>query len=364
MNKLTQPINYPTIVKEIRTIIGRGTQNLQKALQRQVVATNWQVGRYLKTTLPLDDAPSAGNARIISRLARDFGRSDNYFYALIKFYRYYPELPRNASSLSWSHYAALLKIDDAKERKRYEQMAVRKKISSKILHGLIANNKANVGARRAVPLQRLQSTRGQLYHYKVTAPKDAASNTGTATLDVGFKIFRDIPLNKKSRLHVGHMVRTIRSDESKDIFFSRISNDNKDRLYTYVAAVERVVDGDTLIAMIDLGLKTKTRQRLRLRGIDCPELTTKRGKYVKDYVKKVLGAQKFIIIKTYKDDKYGRMLADVFYGEPGRGEPSRAPRGITKKDFADPAVVVEEGVFLNQELLDKGLAAVWQGPKQ
>ncbi len=100
-----------------------------------------------------------------------------------------------------------------------------------------------------------------------------------------------------------------------------------------------------LLVMIDLGLKTKTRQRLRLRGIDTPELTTKRGKYVKDVVKKQLGKQKFIIIKTYKDDKFGRMLADIFYG---------------KSQATNPESVVEEGTFLNQELVDKGLAKIWE----
>ncbi|MFH2006501.1 MAG: thermonuclease family protein [bacterium] len=42
----------------------------------------------------------------------------------------------------------------------------------------------------------------------------------------------------------------------------------------------------------------------------------------------------------YKTDKYARYIADVFY--------------YTEK--ATPAVTFERGVFLNQELLDKGLA--------
>ena len=52
----------------------------------------------------------------------------------------------------------------------------------------------------------------------------------------------------------------------------------------------------------------------------------------------------FIVIKTYKDDKYKRMLVDVFYKE---GE-------------KDPAKVAAQGIYLNQELLDNRLAVGWK----
>ena len=49
-----------------------------------------------------------------------------------------------------------------------------------------------------------------------------------------------------------------------------------------------------------------------------------------------------IVIRTHSTDKYDRYLADIFY-LPGEGEPQ---------------AVAEKGVFLNQELLDEGLARV------
>ena len=42
--------------------------------------------------------------------------------------------------------------------------------------------------------------------------------------------------------------------------------------FSYKATVLRVVDGDTVDAEIDLGFRMKTTQRLRLKGIDTPEL--------------------------------------------------------------------------------------------
>lgn len=406
MSKILNQINYAKIERDVGSIITRGSKNLRAAYIRQVLITNWEVGKCLKDSLPVSDAPSADNARVIAKLSRKFKRPDSYFYMLIKFARLYPKLPGNGNgSLSWSHYEALLRIDDPAARQRYERMAVSKNISGNLLYGLIAADRAKQSSVILSEAKNLNVVRGRLYHYKVTAPKSAQCNIGTATLDVGFKIFRDIPLSRKSKLHVGHMVHTVKTERTaphrhfeakqpvvilrdatsksksrtKDLnnldsapsglrmtksfpqFTAKIANPDADWLYTYVAQVERVVDGDTLIAMIDLGLKTKIRQKLRLRGIDTPELTAKRGKYVKDHVKKLLDKQKFIIVKTYKDDKYGRMLADIFYG-PAKTPVVKLINGLKTPGVRslDPAAVAAEGIFLNQYLLDKGLAKIWR----
>jgi len=43
-------------------------------------------------------------------------------------------------------------------------------------------------------------------------------------------------------------------------------------MYQYKAKAERVVDGDTIDVTIDLGFKITTHQRIRLAGIDTPEV--------------------------------------------------------------------------------------------
>jgi endonuclease YncB( thermonuclease family) len=110
-----------------------------------------------------------------------------------------------------------------------------------------------------------------------------------------------------------------------------------------------VIDGDTLELNIDLGFDSWIKEKVRLRGVDTPEQTTNLGKIAKKYVQDRLDKVKFVVCKTYKDDKYGRMLADVFVG------------GAPKKDFEDPSAVAEHGTFLNQELINKGMAEVWRG---
>lgn len=139
----------------------------------------------------------------------------------------------------------------------------------------------------------------------------------------------------------------------------------KDEMFTYKAAVEKVIDGDTLLVSLDFGCPMSVSWKLRLRGIDCPEIDTEEGKRAKRFVESRLKGCDFIIVKTYKDrtDKFDRYLADVFYAPqlPQSREAASTPRapggraGVTS-DFSDPAIVVREGTYLNQELLNERLA--------
>jgi len=88
-------------------------------------------------------------------------------------------------------------------------------------------------------------------------------------------------------------------------------------LYHYRIQVVRVVDGDTIIAHVDLGFGVFLQnQSIRLARINAPELhgeSKEQGKKSKEaLVGKLLGKKTFI--KTQKDDreKYGRLLADLY----------------------------------------------------
>jgi endonuclease YncB( thermonuclease family) len=111
-------------------------------------------------------------------------------------------------------------------------------------------------------------------------------------------------------------------------------------LHTYVALVEKVVDGDTLVARIDLGFDVWKTHRIRLRGIDAEPPNTPKGKKAKDYLERTLRQVDFIVLKTYQVDMYYRYVADVFYHP-----------AIKRKEG-----VFEEGRFLNEELVKKGHA--------
>ena len=111
-------------------------------------------------------------------------------------------------------------------------------------------------------------------------------------------------------------------------------------LFTCIAVPERVVDGDTLVVETDCGFNTKWSHRVRLRGIDTPKLFSRKGQQARQFVVEALAEVHFVIIVARTLGRYGRILGDVFY-LPGHD---------------DPQQVLKKGFFLNQQLLDEGLA--------
>jgi len=86
--------------------------------------------------------------------------------------------------------------------------------------------------------------------------------------------------------------------------------------YVYKAYISEVYDGDTCTATVDLGMRVSMEIRIRLYGINAPELRgSEKGNGVRsrEYLRNlILG--KNVIIKTYKDktEKFGRWLAEIF----------------------------------------------------
>jgi micrococcal nuclease len=115
--------------------------------------------------------------------------------------------------------------------------------------------------------------------------------------------------------------------------------------FEYAAEVVRVVDGDTMDLLIDLGFKVSVKERVRLYGIDTPETYgVKRdseeyaaGSLAKNYVLgwlSNLGDR--VVIRSHNGKalgtgKYGRWIVEVF---PASGE----------------------GTSLNEELVSSGNA--------
>ena len=95
-------------------------------------------------------------------------------------------------------------------------------------------------------------------------------------------------------------------------------------MYEYaIKEVVKVVDGDTIDIVIDLGFNLSKKERVRLAGIDSPESRTKDleekelGLESKEFLKRRLedGKASGLRVKTEKDGKYGRMLGWIYCGE-------------------------------------------------
>jgi micrococcal nuclease len=94
-------------------------------------------------------------------------------------------------------------------------------------------------------------------------------------------------------------------------------------MYEYkIVKVEKVIDGDTVDVLFDVGFSMFRKERVRLNGIDTPESITKDpkekilGHDAKAFVVEWVQTQKTLTAKTTKDDKYGRILGDI-YGDDG-----------------------------------------------
>ena len=90
--------------------------------------------------------------------------------------------------------------------------------------------------------------------------------------------------------------------------------------YEYKAILDRVVDGDTCDAMIDLGFNTWVKKRIRFKSVDTWECRTrnleekKKGLAAKAFTKDLLENSddgKFAL-RSYGVGKYGRVLGELF----------------------------------------------------
>ena len=88
----------------------------------------------------------------------------------------------------------------------------------------------------------------------------------------------------------------------------------------FPAELVRVVDGDTFDLDVDLGFNMRTKQRFRLRGVNCPEsrgIEKPAGLLCAEYVEFLLGDFDELTIRTFKADSFGRWLCDIEMNEKG-----------------------------------------------
>jgi micrococcal nuclease len=121
--------------------------------------------------------------------------------------------------------------------------------------------------------------------------------------------------------------------------------------YIYRAQLNRVVDGDTVDALIDLGFDTHVKKRIRFKGIDTWECRTRdldekeKGlaakARTKELLTKVSSKPNYFRIKSYGVGKYGRVLGELFI-----------------KDCED------NQININEVLIKEGHAYVYEGGKK
>jgi len=308
------------------------------------VQTCWNIGRCITGIEENPEIPTGYGSKMIhlfsKELIRQFGKG--YSVTNLKnmrtFSRLY-DLDELSPQIDWSSYTLLLSVKDPEARKEFENRILseslphrelKKEISRwRLLKSINENPKAS-------PFQ-LKFNRGSLYTYTIVNNPLLPALKERVTIDCGFNIHKTIKL-KNSSLKNSSIIQSYKDNDKYRL--KDAPEILPDQLYTYAAVIERIIDGDTLLALIDCGFHTALRMRLRLKGIDAPEIDSKDGIKARAFVEKALKKSPLIGIKTYRADKYSRYLADIFY-LPGE---------------TDPHKIISEGFFLNQQLIDKGLA--------
>jgi len=97
-------------------------------------------------------------------------------------------------------------------------------------------------------------------------------------------------------------------------------------MYEYNCKLDRIVDGDTVDVIIDLGFDIHFNSRIRLLGIDAPEVRTRddvqklKGLAAKHRLKELLPEEFTIRTKLDKRGKYGRVLGTLMVGDTNINE--------------------------------------------
>lgn len=301
--------NYTLLLNEVKSHLSQTQASIERVVIRQKVEMAWSIGKSIFQHLKKnsESQKSKYGKHLFASLEKDVGIDQTTLYKMHSFYQSYPVLPRDNAKMNWSHYQLLSGIKKKAERKYLEDLVQEKEMTVVELRKEIKKPKA--AASNQTTNHKLTPRCGKLLTYRLFQP------TGSTQpyIDCGFKIYREVTKQLPKGVKINKDAKSL-------------------EIYTYRGFLNRVVDGDTLRVTLDLGFGIMHEDILRLRGINAIEAKVRGGKKATEGLKKILKDQEFFIVKTSSTDTYNRYLADIF---------------------------LNDGTYLNQLLLDKGLAVLF-----
>lgn len=322
MKKTPARRKFECLVRDIMAIYAR--------MRSALIHDYWQIGKMIVEGEQDGDVYAQYGTALLKHLSAALavcgkGFSEQNLGRMRRLYREYP----NSSApikLEWSNYVELLSLKDPKERRRQIERFQSRRISTRQMREFVRNAKGTTDRRslsesatQKKDRPRLRPPRSvRLGTYRRVPPERFVAPRGYVAIDCGFSAYRIVPRKDAPRC-------------------------SEKPSYTYAASVTNVVDGDTLRITIDAGYGLAIDTRVRLRGIDAPELSTAEGRAVKRKLQSLLLIGSTIVIKTSGRDIYGRYRADVWFSQTNR--------------IDDPSQIVREGTYLNNYLLEQGLVA-------
>lgn len=357
-----------------------------EGVRRSLVVAGWNTGRDIVLVEQKGERRAARNERLLQKLSADLTTrlgSGFSVQSLRRMRQFYLDNPKRspASVITWAHHIELLPIRDKTKRLELEKRAEQEELDRNSLRVLVrhemvreevAENLARrtpgvagiptPGVERVEPPDLLPVPKlGLLNTYQIRAAEDVGwPEKGVLLLDRGFRSYCPLTPTESKGLKAGDIVgpntnsieaerrlgpsklplwKKIKSlDEWTGTKLRKIMIESrgaspKSLLYTYRAYLQKVIDGDTLWVVLDTGVRNVMREKLRLRGIDCPEVDTVEGKAAKKFVENLLRDVPSLTILSSQNATYDRFEADVWF--------------IDAKG---------KQVYLNNEILKAGLA--------
>ena len=328
--------DYTNLLTEIRDCISQNQQQIFSVVTRQKVVMSWQIGELVSKHLAKNSSENYKKT-LFKKLETDLGLTETVLYKMHSFHKSYPSLPKDDEKLNWSHYRVLSGVKEGEERKRLENLVKEKDWSSDKLQQETKKLKTSdlpATKQKKLAAVKLVARRGELFNYSLAKP----SGVDGTCLDCGFGIFKrfDEKLTSPTKI-----IETVKKEKNYKL---KKSQTNPRKLNAYKSYLSRVVDGDTIHVILDLGFEIFHEEILRLRAINAAEAKTKEGEKATRALKKILKNVPFLIVKTSGTDQHGRYVADVFLAdEEGK---------MSEQEVAN------EGIFLNKLLVEKRVAAV------
>jgi len=265
---------------------------------------------------------------------------ESLLHRMVKFYNAFQNLA-TSPELTWSHYVELLPVKDREKRREYIDKIKEDSLSVRELRELITDEeqKQEPVVDTKPKKEKLSFLRGVPYVYKIKRIDCLKPENSRLVVDCGFNIFTGVDIVNLNEFTPD---QTVLVEKMNNRYTLQKTDITISRIYTYKAYVEKVLDGDTLWAVLDLGFKIFIRQKIRLHRLDAPPVEMAEGVKAMTYLNTKLKPLDFIVVKTHWRDKFDRYLADIFY----------------LPDEEDFLVVTEKGKYLNQELADKGYCRI------
>ncbi len=254
MPKALTQNGYPRLLRRIKTTIDSGCRKIEHTR----ALTYWNVGKIINQDI-LRNAKRAGYGdRLFDKLSQDTDISPKILRQTVQFHRQFPKWNAR-SKLDWSHYRALITVDDPilrtrLARKTEKNRLTTRQLTTEIRRGAVVSERGlqpsvarqprsstrrvySTEGRVSRKIPKLIATKGKLYTYQLIQPPTIKPAKGKVIVDCGFNVWTQIP----------------REGTASNIRRRALATTRTQMSYTYKTYVEKIIDGDTLWTHIEIG---------------------------------------------------------------------------------------------------------------